>query len=125
MMSHNVNITLTGEGVQDTQELNIQVSIVAAINVEAKAAKRQVTAWLVSEVGNMLIGGTPQLNISRSSTTWRVPVIMTSSTVGPVGEVGAVEVDAESGELLVSENLREQILENVKHLARPTPIPVS
>lgn len=58
-------ITLTGEGIQDTQELNISISIVATINVTAKTARRRVTAWLVSEVGNMLIGGTPQLVIGR------------------------------------------------------------
>jgi hypothetical protein len=72
----------------------------------------------------MLIGGTPQLVISHK-TVWRVPVMLTSSEVGPVGEVSAVEVDAESGELLVSDQLKAQILDNVKRLTRPTPAPVS
>jgi hypothetical protein len=120
----NINITLTGVGVQDTQELNIQVSIVATINIEAKAARRKVTGWLVSEVGNMLTGGMPQLIINQAQTTWRVPVILSSSNVGPIGEVGAVEVDTESGELIISPELREQIIENAKHLARPTLSPV-
>lgn len=120
----NVTITLSGEGLQDTQELNIQVSISTTVNIDPKTARRQVTAWLVSEVGNMLIGGTPQLVISHK-TVWRVPVMLTSSEVGPVGEVGAVEVNAESGELLVSDQLKAQILDNVKHLTRPTPAPVS
>lgn len=105
----NVAITLSGEGLQETQELNIQVSISTTVNVDPKTARRQVTAWLVSEVGNMLIGGTPQLVISHK-TVWRVPVMLTSSEVGPVGEVGAVEVDAESGELFVNDELKEQIL---------------
>ena len=120
----NVTITLSGEGLQDTQELNIQVSISTTVNIDPKTARRQVTAWLVSEVGNMLIGGTPQLVISHK-TVWRAPVTLTSSEVGPVGEVGAVEVDAESGELLVSDQLKAQILDNVKRLTRPTPAPVS
>jgi hypothetical protein len=38
--------------------------------------------------------------------------------------VGTVDVDAESGEIIVSEELREQILDNVKHLASPAPTPV-
>jgi hypothetical protein len=122
---NNVNITLTGVGVQDTQELDIQVSIVATINIEAKAAKRQVTSWLVSEVGNMLIGGMPQLIINRAETIWRVPVILHSSSIGPIGEVGTVDVNAESGELIISHELREQLIKNAKHLVRPTPSPVS
>jgi hypothetical protein len=114
----NVNITLTGEGLQDVQELNIQVSIAATVNVTAKTARRQATSWLVSEVGNMLVGGTPQLVISQK-TAWRVPVILTSSAAGPVGEVGMVEIDAENGQLLVGDELRERILDNVRDLTRP------
>jgi hypothetical protein len=105
-------ITLTGEGIQDTQELNISISIVATINVDAKTARRHATAWLVSKVGNMLIGGTPQLVIGKQS-VWRVPAILTSSSVGTVGQVGAVDVDTESGKMLVSEELREQIKRNL------------
>ena len=116
-------ITLTGEGIQDAQELDIHISIVATVNVDARTARRRVTAWLASEVGNMLIGGTPQLVISKQ-TVWQVPVILTSSSVGTVGQAGTVDVDAESGEVLVSEELREQILNNVKHFASPAPTPV-
>jgi len=117
-------ITITGDGIQDTQELGIQISIVATVNIDAKTARRRVTAWLVSEVGNMLIGGTPQLVISQQ-TVWRVPAILTSSSVGTVGQVGVVDVDATSGETLVDEALRKQILENVKHLVSSAPTPVS
>lgn len=120
----NVTITLSGEGLRDTQELNIQVSISTTVNIDPKTARRQVTAWLVSEVGNMLIGGTPHLVISHK-TVWRVPAMLTSSEVGLVGEVGTVDLDAESGELLASDQLKEQILDNVKRLTRPTSAPVS
>ena len=93
------------------------------INVDAKTARRRATAWLVSEVGNMLVGGAPQLVIGRQS-VWRVPVILTSSIAGTVGQVGAVDVDAESGEALIGEGLREQILDNVRHSTSPAPTPV-
>jgi len=119
-----VTITLNGEGLRDTHELNIQISISSTINIDPKTARHQVTAWLVSEVGNMLIGGAPQLVISHK-TVWRVPVSLTSSTVGTVDEVGAIDLDAESGELLVNDELKGQILDNVKRLIRPTPTPVS
>lgn len=118
----NVTVTLSGQGLQDTEGLNIQVSIAATVNIGAKAARRQATAWLASEVGNMLMGGEPQLIIS-DRTVWRVPAILTSSEIGLVGEVGTVDVDAEGGELLVNDDLREQILENVKQFTRPAPTP--
>lgn len=120
----NVTITLNGEGLQDVPDLNIQVSITATVNVKAETARRTVTAWLASEVGNMLIGGSPQLVISQR-TVWRVPAMLTSSEVGMVGEAGVVDVDAENGELLISPDLKTEILTNVQHLIRPTPTTIS
>ena len=43
--------------------------------------------------------------------------MLTSSRVGPVGQVGIVDVDAVTGELVVDEQMRERILDNVKALA--------
>ena len=117
----NLSITLSGEGLQDTNELSIQVSIAAIININAKAAQRKATTWLISEVGNMLIGGTPQLVISKAA-VWRVPVLLTSSQMGTRGQVGSIDVDAESGDLLTSSQLQEQILSNVQNLiSTPSP----
>ena len=106
-------ITLKGAGIQDAQSLDINISVVAIVNVNAVTARRRVTAWLVSEVGNMLMGGSPELVIG-TETLWRVPVMLTSSSAGALGEVGIVIVDAVTGELHVSDDLREQILNNVK-----------
>ena len=119
----NVTVTLTGTGLPDTGDLTIQVSVAATVNIGAQTARRQATAWLASEVGNMLIGGEPQLVIGRH-TIWRVPATLTSSERGPLGQVGMVDVDAENGQLLITDDLKEQILNNVKHLNRPAPAPV-
>lgn len=112
-------ITLQGKGVEQMDGIDIQISIQATVNVNAQTAQRRVTKWLVSEVGNMLVGGTPQLVISRE-TVWRVPVILTSSQVGEVDEVGSVDVNAESGDLLLDDALRDQILGSVADVNYPT-----
>jgi hypothetical protein len=118
LMGH-TTITLTGQGIQEAQELDIHISIVAAVEVDARTARRKVTGWLVSEVGNMLMGGTPQLMIG-TKTVWRVPVILTSSIVGMVGQVGFVDIDGATGDLLLYDELIEQILKNVEHLNSST-----
>src|SRR5262245_40962168 len=112
---NNATITISGLGVQDLNELNVQISVEAIGNVDAKRARRNVTAWLASEVGNMLIAGEPRLVISQI-TVWRLPVLLTSSEKGIVGEVGFVDVDASSGESKISDELRTQILANVDRL---------
>ena len=88
----------------------------ATVEIDALSARRKVTGWLIDEVGNMIIGGTPQLIVSKQ-TIWRVPAILTSTSKGVVGEVGTMDVDAETGELKTSAELREQILKNVERLA--------
>jgi hypothetical protein len=69
----------------------------------------------------MLMGGMPQL-IIRKDAVWRVPVLLTSSRMGTVGQAGSIDIDAESGKLQVNNELREQILNNVQNLiGTPSP----
>lgn len=84
--------------------------------IDPQTAQRHVTRWVASEVGNMLMGGSPQLIVSEQ-VVWRVPVMLGSSQRGILGEVGTVDVDAQTGELLSSDDLVEQILQNAATLA--------
>jgi hypothetical protein len=40
----------------------------AAVDIDPQTAQRHVTRWVVSEVGNMLMGGVPQLVVSEQQT---------------------------------------------------------
>lgn len=111
-------VTLNGRGIENIGALTVQVAVEATVNIDAKSARRQATIWLASEVGNMLIAGTPHLFIGRQS-VWRVPVILTSSNVGVVGEVGVVEIDTISGQLQVTDQTKDELLLNVARLIRP------
>jgi hypothetical protein len=120
---NNTTITLSGEGVKELNQLNVQIPVEATVDVDAKSARWRVTAWLASEVGNMLIAGDPRLVISQN-TVWRLPALLTSSEQGIVGEVGFVDVDAAIGELMAGNELRTQILDNVNGLIRTTLSPI-
>ncbi|MCL4267292.1 MAG: hypothetical protein KJ069_29210 [Anaerolineae bacterium] len=121
--TEHTKITLFGTGLQKFQALDVAINVEATVNLDAATARRRATAWLASEVGNQLISGTPQL-IIRKETVWRMPVMLTSSATGMIGEVGSVDVNAETGELLANEELRDQILANVQHLTRSALSPV-
>lgn len=116
-------ITLTGTGVEAAQAFDLQILVEVSVNIDAESARRKVTNWLVSEVGNMLFGGKPQLIIHQQS-VWRVPVILGSFYQGTIGVVGAIDVDTVSGKMMVSHKLRKEILDTVTHVARPVPNPV-
>src|SRR5687768_6236481 len=75
-------------------EVNIQVS--ADINISAAVARRRVSRLVVSEIGNLLYGGEPTMIIGKRI-CWRVPVWLAYPSTGPVGEVGTLDVDVETG----------------------------
>ena len=62
--------------------------------VSARTAQRTVSAWLVSQVGNLLMGGSPEYLPGRYP-VWRVPVLVPRQR-----QVAFVDVDARTGQLL-------------------------
>lgn len=84
--------------------------------IGAWEARRRVSAWLVSQVGHLLMGGEPRY-IAGPRPVWRVPVLVTREVRG---EAGFVDVDARSGELLVTDRTPQEILTRVKALVGDT-----
>jgi len=78
--------------------------------VDARTARRKVSAWLVQEVGNLLMGGRPRY-IGGERPVWHVPVVV---SYGRRGEAAFVDVDARSGTLLVNEQTPQEIIANVQ-----------
>lgn len=78
--------------------------------ISAREARRQVSAWLVREVGNLLMGGQPEF-MPGDQPVWRVPVIVAGS---PDQLTDSINVDARSGELLINESTPGQILSHVQ-----------
>ncbi|MEZ4618779.1 MAG: hypothetical protein R2867_25145 [Caldilineaceae bacterium] len=84
--------------------------------IDERSAQQRVTIWLASEVGNLLVSGTPQLIIDPQGShqmIWRVPVHMTSSKSGLLSQVGSVDIDGVSGQLLDTETTKAAILNRV------------
>jgi hypothetical protein len=88
------------------------------VNVDAYTARKRVTGWAMGEVATSCGGGLPQLIVERQHVYWRVPVVWTKQDIGEVGEVGAVNVDAQTGEMTVGANAAEQMLSNAIALAK-------
>jgi len=80
------------------------------IAVDARQAKRKVSAWLVGAVGHLLMGGEPRY-IAGKHPVWRVPVIV---TYGRQGVAAFVDVDARSGDLLVNDHTPTEIITKVQ-----------
>ena len=121
-MSTSASITLAGPGLSVSKRLDVTVSVSATIEVDAVTAQRKATAWIVSEVGNLLMGDTPSLVIGQRA-VWRVPVLLTSPSRGVIGQVGSLDIDAATGEVLADPLLAQDLLTHAQHLARPAAPP--
>ncbi|MBN1487257.1 MAG: hypothetical protein JW981_06405 [Anaerolineae bacterium] len=80
------------------------------VPVNKRMARRKVSAWLVRDVGNLLLGGDPEY-LAGERSLWRVPVLVTHPRRGCAA---FVDVDAYTGDLLVTEDTPEEIRRNVQ-----------
>jgi hypothetical protein len=106
-----MNVELTEMNLPQQAKVKIELSVTADINVTAQTAQRQVTKLLLDQVGNLLYGERPNL-VAGERLLWRVPVWLSLPTTGPLGQVGTLDVDTETGEILFTQNLLDQIAES-------------
>jgi len=105
----------------EASELEINIKLSAKMNVTAFSARQKVTGLVADEISTNLHGGEPQLIVGEHI-SWRVPVILSMPPTGDRGEVGAIDVNIETGQLKISHSLIEEIKRRAEYLAiRSTP----
>lgn len=100
-------------------QIRIDFSLTAQVNVTDYAAQRKVSRLLLDQVGNLLYGERPSLVAGRRL-LWRVPVLLALPTTGPLGQVGSLDVDAQTGEILFDQRILDDLAERGNALARRT-----
>ena len=68
------------------------------------------------EISTNMHGGTPRLVVGERN-CWRVPIILSMPPTGDRGEVGAIDVDVETGQLIITHTLIEEIQQRAEYLA--------
>ena len=110
-------ISIGGVGIVESQRLSITIEIDADVRVSAMEAQREVTAWLLDNVGHLAMADQPRLIIGHR-TIWRVPVLLSSPTHSPIGPIGHIEVDAHTGQVLEETNTAEKLIHNGRDFVR-------
>lgn len=83
-----------------------EIYVVVPIEVTGHAAKRRANAWLINDVGNMLMANAGELAQADARWVWRFGVYMTGSSHEPWGPIGSIDVDAVTGEILHAERTK-------------------
>ncbi|MFZ0547788.1 MAG: hypothetical protein WAM60_20240 [Candidatus Promineifilaceae bacterium] len=100
-----------------TTELDINIHVKATFNVTPFVARQKVNVMLLDRVGTGLLAESPDLVATDGRLRWRVPVILALPGHGHVGQVGTVDVDVQSGEILADDALIESIVQHATQLA--------
>lgn len=102
--------------------IHVDIHIRADLNVSAYVARRQVTGYLIDNVSNHLSGESPDPVIDSERLLWRVPVVLYLTSWGRVGQVGTIDVDAQTGQLQITPSLINEIEQRACQLAaHPAP----
>src|SRR5262245_4534536 len=72
----------------------------ASQQISAADAQAAATDFLLGHVGNQLVAGEPHLMISAWRAVWIVSVHLAYIHTGPLGSVGVVAVDDETGQVV-------------------------
>lgn len=97
--------------------LNIKLDVVTTINTTAEEARRKVSVFAGNTIADLLSGENPGLVWQQNMACWRVPVVLSSRSLGRIGIVGSIDVNVETGELQVTDRLIEEIEKNAQRFA--------
>jgi hypothetical protein len=98
-------------------QVDIQVHGSARLNVTPFTARQKVGGVIVSHVGTGVAADQPTLVANQERLLWRVPVFLALPGLGRVGELGHIDVDAQTGEILADHAMFKKLIDHAQRLA--------
>ncbi len=109
---------------QETENLQLEVNISTTLGITAEQARRKVARHLMDHVSMFLSPASPLLVVeSQTQIYWRFPIGRSLGQQGYLGQVGEIDVDAYTGELLLNNTSLAKIEANAQRLAQSTTHP--
>jgi hypothetical protein len=99
-------------------ELDITVQVKSKINVTPFIARQKINVLILEKAGTGLLAESPVLVAVNGRLCWRVPVVLSLPGHGRLGEVGAIDVNMQTSEILISPSTIATIIENANQLAQ-------
>jgi hypothetical protein len=101
-------------------QIDLTVKVKAHVNVTPFTARQKVNGLLLDKAGTGLMGGTPALVVAGGRLLWRIPVILALPERPHLGEVGTIDVDVQTAEVLLDPVQLEQLKDRADALATRT-----
>jgi hypothetical protein len=111
-----MNVAFAGLTMPEPVTLDINIRVSGQILVGSLAARQKVNRFVVSQIGNLLCAGEPELVIDQQL-RWRVPVVLTTPGKGELGQVGEINVDVQTGAIDADDQTIARIQRNATSVA--------
>ncbi len=103
--------------------LHLSFHLITTLNVTADEARQKVNREVIPELGTGLVAQTPELRVIKEQVTWRVPIVLSLPGLCDVGQVGVVDVDAHTGEVLINAEVETEIIQHARWLYNGATLP--
>jgi hypothetical protein len=100
--------------------IDLHINVTGQVNITADEARRKVSGYVLSYISERMHGGEPSLVVGECL-TWRVPVILSWPPHGDRGQAGEIDVDVETGQLLITDSIIDEIQTRAHHLVTRSP----
>ena len=104
------------EAIPQTGDIRLTIEVSTKQNFSAKSAQKIVGRFVADEISYLLRAGEPALVLSKRL-YWRVPIQLAFPDKGMVGAVGTLDVDVETGQILVNPKDIAEITRHAERLA--------
>lgn len=100
----------------ESSPMRLNLRLDTIITISASEAARLVNQKIITELGTGLIARSPELLVQEKQMIWRVPIILSLPELGDLGQVGTVEISAETGAILTDSTTQEKIRQHATRL---------
>jgi hypothetical protein len=95
-----------------------EVYVVVKPQLDLRQAQKKANGWLVDNVGNMVMADEGMLLQSGDAWLWRFSAYVTALSHEPFGPIGQVDVDANTGAIVIDERTRQKMIQRGAKLTR-------
>jgi hypothetical protein len=100
-------------------QADIHVHVSAQLNITPFVVRQKVSGVVLSQVGTGVSADEPMLVVANERLVWRVPVFLALPGLGRLGDLGQIDVDVQTGQVLADQAMFKQLIENAQRIVTP------
>ncbi len=116
-------IHITTDLTSSESPVSLNLHLAATLAITAEDARHCVNRHVVANLGTGLIARPPELAIVGEQIYWRVPIALSLPGLGDLGQVGMIDIDAQTGNIMTAPDIEDRIIQHARRLYNGATLP--